>query len=109
LTIATEGQMTVALDINVTEELKQEGIAREFINKIQNLRKESNFEVTDRIDLTIEKHIEFNDAVTEHKDYICDQTLSNSLELVDNIGDSEVNVVEIDKDVNAKIIVKKRH
>ena len=48
-TVATEGHMTIALDINVTEELKQEGIAREFINKIQNLRKESNFEVTDRI------------------------------------------------------------
>ena len=58
-TVATEGHMTIALDINVTEDLKEEGIAREFINKIQNLRKESNFEVTDRIRLKIEKHDAF--------------------------------------------------
>jgi isoleucyl-tRNA synthetase len=109
LTIATEGQMTVALDINVTEELKQEGIAREFINKIQNLRKESNFEVTDRINLTIEKHDDFNNAVINHKEYICAQTLSNSLELVDKLYDTEIKEVEIDKDVNAKIVVKKQH
>ncbi len=70
LTVATEGQLTVALDINITDELKQEGIAREFINKIQNLRKDSNFEVTDRIIISIEKHAEFNDAILNHKDYI---------------------------------------
>jgi len=109
LTIATEGQMTVALDINVTDELKKEGIAREFINKIQNLRKESNFEVTDRIVVTIEKHSEFNEAVFKHRDYICAQTLSNSLELVEKLSDPNVNVIEIDKDVEAKIIVKKQH
>jgi len=108
LTIATEGQMTLALDINVTEELKQEGIAREFINKVQNLRKESNFEVTDRINLVIEKHVEYNDAVINHQDYICTQTLSNSLELVDRLDDTGVNEVEIDKDVVARIVVQKQ-
>ncbi len=105
--LATEGQMTIALDINVTEELKQEGIAREFINKIQNLRKENNFEVTDRINLVILKHEKVNDAVLSHKDYICTQTLANSLELVDKIENSEAKEVEIDKDVITQILVER--
>lgn len=106
-TVATEGQMTIALDINVTEELKQEGIAREFINKIQNLRKESNFEVTDRIKLSIEKHQEFDAAVEKHKAYICAQTLADSLTLVDAVNAAVANEVEIDKDVLAKIELEK--
>ncbi|MDX1285924.1 MAG: DUF5915 domain-containing protein, partial [Draconibacterium sp.] len=106
-TVATEGQMTIALDINVTEELKQEGIAREFINKIQNLRKESNFEVTDRIKLSVAKHVGYNDAVKNHKDYICAQTLADSLELVDEVDQKKINEVEIDKDVLAQIEIEK--
>ena len=106
-TVASEGKMTIALDINVTEELKQEGIAREFINKIQNLRKESNFEVTDRINLVILEHEKINDAVLNHKDYICTQTLANKLNLVNSINDSEAKEVEIDKDVIIRILVEK--
>ena len=107
LTVASEGQLTVALDINVTKELKQEGIAREFINKIQNIRKESNFEVTDRINVTIKKHLEFNVAVLNHKDYICTQTLADKLELVETLKEEAATEVEIDKDVVAQIIVEK--
>jgi isoleucyl-tRNA synthetase len=107
-TVATEGQMTIALDVNVTEELRQEGIAREFINKIQNLRKESGFEVTDRIRLKIEKHDEINDAVLNHKSYICAQTLAVDLELVDNLDSSLAREVEIDKDVSTAIVVEKQ-
>ena len=106
-TVATEGQMTIALDINLTDELKQEGIAREFINKIQNLRKESDFEVTDRINLRIAKHEEYNVAVENYKDYICAQTLADSLELVENTDSEKANEVEIDKDVTAKIEIEK--
>ncbi|MCG6187446.1 isoleucine--tRNA ligase [Maribellus maritimus] len=106
-TLATEGQMTIALDINVTEELKLEGIAREFINKIQNLRKESNFEVTDRINLVIEKHEKINDAVLSHKDYICTQTLANDLKLVENLDNPDAKEVEIDKDVATQILVER--
>jgi isoleucyl-tRNA synthetase len=69
------------LDINITDELKDEGFAREFINKIQNIRKESNFEVTDRINLTIVKGEEFNKAILNYKDYICAQTLANQLRI----------------------------
>ncbi len=106
-TVATEGQMTIALDINVTEELKQEGIAREFINKIQNLRKESGFEVTDRIKLLVAKNEGYNDAVENHKEYICTQTLADSLVLVDEIKSAEAKEVEIDKDVFAVIDIEK--
>ncbi|WP_347839147.1 isoleucine--tRNA ligase [uncultured Draconibacterium sp.] len=106
-TVATEGQMTIALDINVSEELKQEGIAREFINKIQNLRKESGFEVTDRIKLTVLKHDEYNQAVENHKEYICAQTLADALELTDKVDAAKSNEVEIDKDVMAQIEVEK--
>jgi isoleucyl-tRNA synthetase len=106
-TVASEGQLTVALDINVTEELRDEGIAREFINKIQNIRKESNFEVTDRITLTIVKGEEFNKAILNYKDYICAQTLANQLELVDSLNDNDVREVEIDKELFARILVKR--
>lgn len=107
LTVATEGQLTVALDINVTEELREEGIAREFINKIQNIRKESNFEVTDRVELFILKHDDFNKAIINHKDYICTQTLANRLELVDEIKDPEAREVEIDTNQKTLMLVKK--
>jgi isoleucyl-tRNA synthetase len=107
-TVATEGQMTIALDIEVTEELKQEGIAREFINKIQNLRKDSGFEVTDRIRLKIEKQESINDAVLNHKSYICTQTLAVDLQLVDELHDERAKEVEIEKDVLVKIVVAKQ-
>jgi len=106
-TVATEGQMTIALDINVTEELREEGIAREFINKIQNLRKESDFEVTDRISLKIEKHVAYNTALEKHKEYICVQTLAESLTLVDSLDPELAKEAEIDKDVVAKIEIEK--
>jgi isoleucyl-tRNA synthetase len=106
-TVATEGQMTIALDINLTEELKQEGIAREFINKIQNLRKESNFEVTDRIQLTVSGNKAYNEAVNNFKEYICTQTLADSLELVDKANLEKSAQVEIDKDVTAEIEIER--
>ena len=106
-TVASEGQLTIALDINISDELKDEGFAREFINKIQNIRKESNFEVTDRINLTIVKGEEFNKAILNYKDYICAQTLANHLEIVDFLNDTDVKVVEIDKDLFAQILVKR--
>ena len=107
LIVASEGPLTIALDINVTEALKEEGIAREFVNKIQNLRKESDFEVTDRIMITIGKGEEYNSAIINFKDYICDQTLANNLELVDNLDDVNAKQVEIDKDLFAAILVEK--
>jgi isoleucyl-tRNA synthetase len=103
--VASEGGLTIALDINLTEELKQEGIAREFINKIQNIRKESNFEVTDRVVLKIQKHDFYNSAVELFKEYITTQTLASELVMVDQISAENSQLVEIDTDVEARIQV----
>ena len=77
--VANEGPITVALDISISEELKQEGMARELINRIQNIRKESGFEVTDKIRVLIEQHELINKAIETHGKYIGSQTLAESV------------------------------
>jgi isoleucyl-tRNA synthetase len=103
--VASEGDLTIALDINLTEELKEEGIAREFINKIQNIRKESDFEVTDRIVLKIQKHDFYNQAIMNFSEYISNQTLASELVIVDQLNEVNSHLVEIDVDVEARIQV----
>ena len=103
--VASEGDLTIALDINLTEELKQEGIAREFINKIQNIRKESDFELTDRIVLRIQKHDFYNLAVEKFKDFISNQTLASELVMADQLEEENSHLVDIDTDVEARIQV----
>ncbi len=105
--VATEGNLTIALDINITPELKLEGIAREFINKIQNIRKESGFEVTDRIVLKINRHQQLNEAVEKHAAYISAQTLAARLEMVDDLDAESAKCVEIDAGVETLISVEK--
>lgn len=105
--VASDGPITVALDMNITPELKAEGIAREFINRIQNLRKESNFEVTDRIILRIVKHNELDDAIRQFSDYISNQTLSAKLELVEKLPDGLGKLVELDQGVETWIQVER--
>jgi isoleucyl-tRNA synthetase len=99
---ATEGKLTVALDINITDALRQEGIAREFVNRIQNLRKESGFEVTDKINVEIQKHNYINDAVMNHRDYIGSQTLARSISLVDDL-DRNGKEIEIEDGVTTRM------
>ena len=94
--VASEGAVTIALDINVTDDLRHEGIAREFVNRIQNIRKESDFDVTDKINVFIKKHETFDEALMKHKEYISNQTLTAFLQLVDNIEDKEAKEVDID-------------
>ena len=103
--VANEGRVTVALDINITKELKEEGIAREFINRIQNLRKESDFDVTDKIRLYIKKNEQINEAVENFSTYIASQVLAESIELVDSIP-GEAKEVEID-DMSTSIKIEK--
>ncbi len=105
--VATEGKITIALDIGITPVLRMEGIAREFINKIQNLRKENGLEVTDRIRLRIGVHPLLNEALILHKDYICNQTLANGLELVRGDSLPGGRIVEIDTGVETLISVEK--
>ena len=86
--VANEGTLTVALDTVVTDELRREGIARELVSKIQNIRKGSGFEITDKINITIAKNDNTNDAITEFNAYICNQVLANSLQIVDEVADA---------------------
>lgn len=103
--VATEGALTIALDISLTDDLLKEGYAREFVNKIQNLRKESGFEVTDKISIQIEKNDALDAAVELHKDYISNQTLANELVLVDTVENG--HQVEITTELNSKLKITK--
>jgi len=90
--VANEGRLTVALEVTVTEELRREGVARELVNRIQNIRKSSGFEITDKINVTLSKNTQTDDAVNEYKDYICNQVLATSLTLADEVKDgTELN------------------
>ena len=104
--VANEGSLTVALDITLTDELVDEGIARELVNRIQNIRKEG-FDVTDRISVMLQSG-QWDGAVCRHRDYICSETLTESLELVPTVEDtSDTQEITIVDGVPAKIIVKK--
>ncbi|WP_159022369.1 isoleucine--tRNA ligase [Formosa sp. L2A11] len=85
--VANEGNLTVALDITISETLREEGIARELINRIQNLRKDSGFEVTDRITVKLQKHEDIVKAVATNLEYIKAETLTAKLEIMDLIND----------------------
>ena len=88
--VANEGTLTVALDTVVTDELRREGIARELVSKIQNIRKSSGFEITDKINITLSKNAQTDDAINEYNTYICNQVLANSLQLADNVEGTEL-------------------
>ena len=103
--VANEGTITVALDINISEELRQEGVARELINRIQNIRKDKGFDVTDRINVLIEKHQLINEAINVHCQYIGSQTLANSVSLTDNIQNNLSKRIDIDDDVYINVQV----
>jgi len=101
--VANNGQITIALDVTITDELKEEGIAREFVNRIQNIRKSSGFEITDKILVEIEKKAEINAAVEHFAQYIASQVLANEVKLVDSIS----GATELDFDdykVNVKVV-----
>jgi isoleucyl-tRNA synthetase len=95
--VANEGRLTVALDITVTDELRNEGIAREFVNRIQNIRKENGFDVTDKITVLIEDHEFVREAIKRHAEYIRSQTLATVVNLVKNFTGNNIREVEIDE------------
>ncbi|MDR0547678.1 MAG: isoleucine--tRNA ligase, partial [Dysgonamonadaceae bacterium] len=92
--VANEGKLTVALDITITEELKREGIARELVNRIQNIRKSKGYEITDKICVTIQSDSRVNEAVEEYKQYIANQVLANSVVLADISDGTELDMDE---------------
>lgn len=102
--VASSGRLTVALDVTLTEDLKQEGIARELVNRIQNLRKESGFELTDRIAVQFQKDEHIINAINNNLEYLKTETLTDELEILDNLK----NGMEIAfDDVNTKLIIQK--
>ena len=105
LLVASEGKYTVALDITLTEELKQEGIARELVNRIQNLRKEKDFDLTDNINLMIKSVSGIDAVISNYKEYICTEVLAKEvqiLEVVDNALE-----VEVDENMTTEIAIEK--
>lgn len=102
--VANEGALTVALDVTISDALKNEGIARELVNRIQNLRKDSGFEVTDRIDVKLQRDEQIKQAVDSNIEYIKTETLTEELEIIDQIN----NGIEIAfDDVNTKLFISK--
>ena len=102
--VTSEGDLTVALDMTITDELMQEGLAREIVNRVQNLRKTGGFEVTDRIELLIEKNEKTDAAVAKFSDYICNETLA-TITMVDTL---DVEAEELVEGINAKLMIKKK-
>src|SRR5699024_3419047 len=102
--VANEGKLTVALDITLTDALVREGIARELVNRIQNIRKSSGYEIVDKIVVEIEIRPEIAEAVTEYANYIATQTLANEVLVVTEIADA--TELEFDE-YNVKVSVKK--
>ncbi len=103
--VANEGNITVALDITVTDELHREGIARELVNRIQNIRKTSGFDITDKIDVAIASNVETDQAVREYRDYMSRQVLANTFEVVDNLSGESVSELDFDTfKVNIRIV-----
>ena len=94
--VTTEGKFTVALDITLNEDLLEEGIAREVVNKIQNLRKDMGFEVTDKIIISLHSNHKIESAINHNKDYICSETLSKDINFIEKV-DEKLNEIEIEQ------------
>ena len=107
LAVSTVNNLTVALDINITDDLKQEGIARELINRIQNIRKDKGFEVTDEISVRIEDNDIIRNAVENNFSYICSETLAKTLTMDEDINSNEGTVIELEEGLTTNITVTK--
>ncbi|MDY4521305.1 MAG: isoleucine--tRNA ligase [Bacteroidales bacterium] len=105
--VANEGKLTVALDIEVSPELRKEGIAREFINRIQNLRKDSGFDVTDKIRVRIQANPATDEAVTDYAQYIASQTLAVEVKTDTTLTPDVANSVELDDNLTLLVAVEK--
>jgi isoleucyl-tRNA synthetase len=109
LLAANKGFLTVAIDTTITEELKLEGVARELINKVQNLRKDSGFEVTDTISIQVENQKELAEALNRHREYVQSQVLAVKIVLAEPFTETgpHVNTIEIEEGQPLKIIITK--
>ena len=104
--VTTEGKLTVAMDITLTDELRKEGLARELVNRIQNIRKDSGFEVTDKIRVTFEKNDALRAAVSAYRDYIASQVLAVEILETESLTDAATQELDLD-DMTVKVLVKR--
>jgi len=104
--VSTQDQLTVALDITITPELANEGLARELINRVQNLRKDQGLEVTDKIILQVENNTIIHDAVEQFKEYICSETLAQ-LNWHDTLENTHVTELDLIENVKVKLSINK--
>lgn len=107
--VAVDGRLTVALDVTLTNELKEEGLARELVNRVQNLRKDKGYEVTDKIDVRILSHDTLSSAVRNNFNYICSETLATSLELVPDLVEQEAVPVEVEEGIQTLVYITKHN
>jgi isoleucyl-tRNA synthetase len=105
--VANSGPLTVALDIQLSEELKNEGLAREVVNRIQNLRKDKGFEVTDKILVKIQQNSDLDNAIKNNLSYICSETLTSDLQLVQTIASNNATTIEVDELITTLISIEK--
>ena len=102
--VATAGSLLVALDIHITPELRQEGIARELVNRIQNIRKDNDYDITDRIQIRLQAHPALKEAVTANEAYIKNETLTDSITFVESLPEGEEIAFD---EVTTRIVVVK--
>jgi isoleucyl-tRNA synthetase len=105
--VANNGALTVALDITINETLKSEGLARELVNRVQNLRKDNGLEVTDRILLKIKANDAIKSAINQNLDYICSEILATSIDFVSEFNDKEAVEAEIEEGINTQLSINK--
>lgn len=106
--VANSGTLTVALDVNVGEELRNEGLAREVVNRIQNIRKDKGFEVTDKIVVKIQQNSLLDNAIKNNLSYICSETLTNDLQVVQTLPSLNSITIEVDEQISTLISIEKQ-
>jgi len=104
---AALGSLVVALDTNITPELKNEGIARELVNRIQNLRKDKKFEVTDKILVRVQSHPEMDEAVNQNNSYICNEILAQSFSVISKLEGNDIDEIELTETIKTNISIEK--
>jgi isoleucyl-tRNA synthetase len=104
--VANDGHITVALDVTLTPTLKEEGLAREFVNRIQNLRKDKGYEVTDKIALKVLSREGIKNSLLNNKEYICAEILAASFEIVDNLP-VKADTIEVEAAISTQVTIQK--
>ena len=105
--VANQGGITVALDIHMDENLKNEGLAREVVNRIQNLRKENGLDVTDKILVKIQQNSGLDNAIKNNLSYICSETLTSDLQLVQSLSNENAVAIELDEIITTRMLIQK--